>query len=290
MEQVNTSDNQTAVANSQLAMAGTQAHAAYQPPVQELVQAAPAGDYAGFWLRYFAQIVDSTVWALNFFVPLYLLSVFGTENIQTFIPAFLWFLLYTLFGAGLIRFFGHPWLISRLGAGFGKLVCGLQITTVAGSRLTVKNALFRESVAKIASNALLGYGYYAIFKHSQKQAWHDELAGTYVVKKHSGLFAGLMVLVLTLTVITGLLYKSYDNFRNAKTLQYDVMTLITQIQQDFSSQPTSGTDDADTSLDDIENINDMDTNIESGTQTNYPDYENMDIEELFKQLENYKTQ
>jgi hypothetical protein len=41
-----------------------------------------------------------------------------------------------------------------------------------------------------------GLGYYWMYKNPQKQAWHDSLAGTYVVKKHSGFFTGLMVLIL----------------------------------------------------------------------------------------------
>lgn len=238
--------------------------------------------YAGFWLRYFAQLIDICIWSLNFFVPLYLLSTFGTANIQTFIPSFLWFLLYALVAGGLIKFFAHPWLISKIGGGLGKLVCGLEITNTDGSRLTFKNALFREVIAKIASNALLGYGYYAIFKDPHKQAWHDSLAGTYVVKKHNGFFVGLMVLVLFLAIIAGLSYKSYDNFKNAKTLQYDVMTTVTQIQQDFtnyqeeSTKPKTPTDEIDT------------TYIES--MPDYKNYENMTPEELLKEIEKYKTQ
>ncbi len=205
--------------------------------IQQLVDSRQPA-YAGFWIRYFAQLVDILVWSLNFFIPLYLLSAFAASNVQAFIPGFLWFLLYSLFVAGFIKFFMHPWLISKLGCGLGKFICGLEITNIDGSRLTYKNALFREFIAKIASNALLGYGYYQIFKTPQKQSWHDELAGTYVIKKHNGVFAGLMILVVFLTINGGLIYKSFANYKNATTLQYDIMTVITQIQQDFSKPST----------------------------------------------------
>lgn len=195
-------------------------------------------NYAGFWIRWFAQGVDALIWSLNFFAPLYLLSVFGSAGLNTFILGFLWFLLYVLFVSGLIKFFLHPYLISKIGGGLGKLVCGLEIINQNGSRLTYKNALFREFIAKIASNALLGLGYYWIFKTPQKQGWHDSLAGTYVVKKHNGFFAGLMMLILFLAINGGLAYKSFDNFRNAKTLQYDLFTLTTQLQQDLSKEIT----------------------------------------------------
>lgn len=190
--------------------------------------------YAGFWIRWFAQAVDIVIWSLNFFVPLYLLSAFGSSSVETFIPSLLWFLLYVILCAGLLKFFVHPFLISKIGAGFGKLAYGLQIVRLDGSPLTYKNALFREFIAKIASNALLGLGYYWIYKNPQKQAWHDSLAGTYVVKKHNGFFAGLMVLILFLAINAGLAYKTFDNFRNNKTLQYDTATLVTQIQQDLN--------------------------------------------------------
>jgi len=190
--------------------------------------------YAGFWIRYFAQMIDIFIWSLNFFIPFYLLSTFGTSSVDVFLPGFLWFLLYVTLVAGLTRFFVHPWLISKTGCGLGKLVCGLEITNQNGSRLTYKNALFREYIAKIASNALLGLGYYWIFRTPQKQGWHDSMAGTYVVKKHNGFFTGLMVLIIVLTAIAGMSYKSYNSFKNAKTLQFDIATIVTQTQQDIT--------------------------------------------------------
>lgn len=196
-------------------------------------------NYAGFWIRWFAQAVDIVIWSLNFFMPLYLLSAFGSSNVETFIPSFLWFSLYVILSAGLLKFFIHPFLISKIGAGLGKLVCGLQIIRLDGSPLTYKNALFREFIAKIASNALLGLGYYWIFRTPQKQAWHDSLAGTYVVEKHHGFFAGFMVLILFLAIDAGLAYKTFDNYRNNITLQYDMVTLVTQIQQDLNRSDSS---------------------------------------------------
>ncbi|MBU0649831.1 RDD family protein [Patescibacteria group bacterium] len=189
-------------------------------------------NYAGFWLRWLAQGVDIFIWALNFFVALFLFSLFGTTDLKTFLPGLLWFLLYTIFTWPLIKFFVHPWLISKFGGGLGKLACGLEVINQNGSRLTYKNALFREYIAKIASNALLGLGYYWIFRNPQRQGWHDSLAGTYVLKKYQGILAGIMMLILLLTAIGVLSFKSYENFKNAQTLQFDIVTLITQIQQD----------------------------------------------------------
>ena len=258
-------------------------------------------DYAGFWLRYLAQMVDSAIWSLNFFAPLYLLSAFGTSNVEVFIPALLWFILYALFAGPLVKFIAHPWLISHTGAGLGKLVCGLEIINHTESRLTFKNALFREYIAKIASNGLLGLGYYWIFKTPQKQGWHDGLAGTYVVKKHNGALTGLMALIIMLAVIFGLGYKTFDNFRNAKTLQYDIVTLVTQIQQDFTetlAPKTPSTDlmnDYETEY--LNQLNKMNQNSDSEIQPDYDayydvykEYQNMSYDELLKELEKLSTQ
>lgn len=191
-------------------------------------------NYAGFWIRWFAQLVDTMIWSANFFLAFFVLSAFGTKNVEVFIPSLLWFLLYVVFVVGLIRLFLHALLISKLGRGFGKLACGLEITNQEGVRLTYKNALFREFIAKIASNALLGYGYYMILKNPQRQAWHDSLAGTYVLKKYNGFFTGLMILILFTILNGGLVYQSVMNFMKAETLKYDVVTLITQIQQEVA--------------------------------------------------------
>lgn len=258
-------------------------------------------NYAGFWIRYFAQMVDSAIWSLNFFVPLYLLSAFATFSLEKFVPGLLWFLLYALFVAPLVKLFVHPWLIANMGAGLGKLTCGLEIVNQNTSRLTFKNALFREYIAKIASNALLGLGYYWIFKTPQKQGWHDGLAGTYVLRKHNGFFAGLMSLILFLAIIGGLTYKSVQNFINAKTLQYDIATTVTQIQQDFAKDlapKTPSTDLMDRYEQEYLNqLKDINTDADSEIQPDYDayyeiykKYQDMPYEDLMKELEKLNTQ
>jgi uncharacterized RDD family membrane protein YckC len=195
--------------------------------------------YAGFWVRWFAQLVDTSVWAVSFFGALYILSATVGTSVETFIPGLLWFLLYVLLGAGLVKFLLHPYLIAQLGAGLGKLACGLHIVRLDGAQLTYKNALFREYIAKLASNALLGAGYYWIFRNQQRQGWHDSLAGTYVLKRYNGIGTGFLVLVLFLAINAGLAYKAFDTFRANTSLQYNLVTLVTQIQQDFTKAAPS---------------------------------------------------
>ena len=227
-------------------------------------------NYAGFWIRWFAQGLDILIWSTVFFLSLYLLSAFGSSGLSVFIPGFLWFLLSVIFISGPVKLLIQPLLINKFGGGLGKLACGLEITREDGSRLTYKNGLFREYVAKIASNALLGLGYYWIFKTPNKQGWHDSLSGTYVVKKHNGLLTGIMVLILFLAIEVGLVYKSIDNFKGSKTLQYDFATLITQIRQDLYNPMVMET-----------------PNSDNNTKN---DYENPGFNDLLKQMNKYNIQ
>lgn len=190
-------------------------------------------EYAGFWVRLFAQILDTLFWLLNFFVPLYILSEFGVWSLKVFVPSFLWFVLYMFFIGPLIKFFVHPWLVSEFGAGVGKILCGLEIVNYKNERLKLKDALFREYIAKSASNAFFGLGYFWIFRSPQRQGWHDGFSGTFVVKKRSGLLTGFLFLGVMLVLIFALCFKTISNFREAKTLGYDLITLINQTKQDL---------------------------------------------------------
>lgn len=198
-------------------------------------QAQPS--YANFWVRFLAQILDTLFWWLNFFVPLYILSEFGLLSLNLFVTALLWFILYAFFVGPLIIFFIYPFLVSRFGGGVGKMLFGLEIINHQGLKLNFKDALFREYVAKSASKALFGLGYIWIFKSPQRQAWHDGLAGTFVVRKHNSLLTGFLSLIVVVAIIFGLCYKTLSNFKNAKTLGYDIITFMRQSRQDLTEYP-----------------------------------------------------
>ena len=67
------------------------------------------------------------------------------------------------------------------GTTVGGIICQLRLVRVDGAPLRFADALVR-GLASIFSLAVLGLGGLWILKDPERQAWHDKIAGTYVVK------------------------------------------------------------------------------------------------------------
>jgi uncharacterized RDD family membrane protein YckC len=67
------------------------------------------------------------------------------------------------------------------GTTLGGIICQLRLVRTDGGRLGFPEALVR-GLTGIFSLAVLGLGFLWILKDPDKQAWHDRVAGTYVVK------------------------------------------------------------------------------------------------------------
>jgi uncharacterized RDD family membrane protein YckC len=63
----------------------------------------------------------------------------------------------------------------------GGIICQLRLVRVDGAPLTFADALVR-GLSSIFSLAVLGLGCLWILRDPERQAWHDRIAGTYVVK------------------------------------------------------------------------------------------------------------
>jgi len=66
------------------------------------------------------------------------------------------------------------------GTTFGGIVCQLRVVRLDGSPLRFVDALVR-GIASLFSIAVAGLGCLWILKDEERQAWHDKIAGTYVV-------------------------------------------------------------------------------------------------------------
>ncbi len=93
----------------------------------------PGPIYAGFWLRLGALLVD-----MVFLLPLILLVRWGQDHFRLFE-------LYWLAPNLLLNLFLHVYLVGRFGGSPGKLVLGIRITRVDGSRVGYARALLREA-------------------------------------------------------------------------------------------------------------------------------------------------
>ncbi len=146
-------------------------------------------EYAGFGIRLLAWLIDflvllflSFIIALisGFFIAFLLIyvSIISADSsivtsLSNFISGFIGFsvnlLYFTLFWSS--KFQGTP----------GKIVLGLKIVDANGNKISYSTALIRY-ISTFISSLLLGIGYLLIIFDGKKQALHDKLASTYVIK------------------------------------------------------------------------------------------------------------
>jgi uncharacterized RDD family membrane protein YckC len=67
------------------------------------------------------------------------------------------------------------------GTTVGGIICQLRVVRVDGTPVRFVDALVR-GLSAIFSIAVLGLGMFWILRDNESQAWHDRIAGTYVVK------------------------------------------------------------------------------------------------------------
>jgi uncharacterized RDD family membrane protein YckC len=166
----------------------------YAPPAQAPWQtsARPSIAYAGFWLRFVAFIIDAIVLG---FAGWIVITPFAASlgMRQTFIgfrpisPEELLPMLGGLLKITIIRTILH-WLYFALfessawQATLGKKALGLEVTDMEGRRISFGRATGRF-FAKIISALILWIGFIMAGFTEKKQALHDMIAGTLVIRK-----------------------------------------------------------------------------------------------------------
>lgn len=141
--------------------------------------------YGGFWVRVIAYLVDSViVFTLLFLIIAGAASLGDSAALVITIAVYLVPLLY--------------WVLlqsSARQATFGKQLLGMKVVTGDGEQLSLLRSLARE-IGKIASAIPLGIGFLLAAFTGRKQALHDMIASTTVVRESSGhVFLGLLVAI-----------------------------------------------------------------------------------------------
>jgi len=149
----------------------------------------PAGNqqtlrFAGFWIRFVANMIDVIILyiisSIVFFIVVsFLYAVLGevNEDTQSFAESL-----------GLILGIVIGWLYDALQESspkqgtLGKQAVGIAVTDMDGKRITFGKASGRH-LCKFLSTLILMIGYIMVAFTEKKQALHDILAGTLVVKK-----------------------------------------------------------------------------------------------------------
>lgn len=163
------------------------------PLAGEATPATPTTQYAGFWRRFVAYLIDNLILAvpnaiLSVIYGLQLLSLFDLSDggvdfdfgqIGALIASAIWlaalsFLLQLLYYA--------LFESSRLQATPGKMALGIVVTDLSGKRISFARALGRN-MGKIISSFILCIGYIMAGLTARKQALHDMMAECLVVMR-----------------------------------------------------------------------------------------------------------
>ncbi len=138
--------------------------------------------YGGFWRRFFALIIDSIILTIIFFLILFL--IIGPDNFLTELlkeeegpkvsfAQFIFIFIIWLYYVSLTVIYGGT---------IGKLILGLRVVDQNYQKISWGRAILREIIGKFISGLVFSLGYLWVIFDSKKQAWHDKIAGTYVVK------------------------------------------------------------------------------------------------------------
>jgi uncharacterized RDD family membrane protein YckC len=132
---------------------------------------------AGFWIRFVALVIDGLIVGIpGGIIVTLLVALVGKDATGVII------VLYGLFILAEIAYFVYFW--SRPdGQTLGMKVFNLRVVKTDGSPLTVGGAIVRY-VGYIVDSIIFGLpiGYLWAAFDKDKQAWHDKMAGTYVIK------------------------------------------------------------------------------------------------------------
>lgn len=154
-------------------------------------------NYAGFWLRFVAVIIDAIIVGVAqslIIVPI--LGVMGfnfATNLQNgdmteaetvgMIAGMMATMGTTMLISGIIGIIYYVLMeTSKYQGTIGKIALGLKVTDMNGDKLDISKSLIRN-LGKIISGIILYVGYMMAGFTEKKQALHDIIANTLVVKK-----------------------------------------------------------------------------------------------------------
>ena len=186
-------------------------------------------DYCGFWRRFAANFLDGIILGMAYKLVNAVLLAIASLTGTAYLGFSDWMLSAIIFWTYMIWFKGY-W-----GATPGYNVFGIRIISINGTQVSIKQITIRV-IASFFSAIPLGLGYIWIAVDANRQAWHDKIAGTYVIKTeakpvqtirlpHPGLVRTktltsliIICLLLFLSLIVGIVYmqKESDAYKLSK--------------------------------------------------------------------------
>ena len=184
------------------------------PPAYSTSEIAPAGTapiyptspaaialpspYAGFWLRVVAYLIDGIVLGVIFGILFLIgIAIVGAGSVETMVRgmhnggdaeppvAFILMFVFVGFLSLIASWIYHAYLESSPNQGtLGKMALGLIVTDSQGRRISFGHATGRFFAKIITSMIPLGIGYMMAGFTEKKQALHDMIAATLVLRKN----------------------------------------------------------------------------------------------------------
>lgn len=137
--------------------------------------------YAGFWIRFVAQLVDGIIFLLISVPLLYL--IYGDAYFSAEPSTQIFFGVADMLISVCLPLVATFWFWTRKGATPGKMLLGLKVLDAnTGNLLTAGQAVIRY-LGYIVSFVVLCLGYIWAGFDKKKQGWHDKLAKTVVVRE-----------------------------------------------------------------------------------------------------------
>lgn len=135
-------------------------------------------EYAGFWVRFAAVLIDFVVIAIVIYVPLTL--IYGSDY---WLGEQIFYGFWDLVFSYILPFVGTIWFWLRFFGTPGKMALRLRIVDArTGAKMSLGKAIGRY-FAYIVSAIPLFLGYIWVGIDQRKQGFHDKLAGTVVIRQ-----------------------------------------------------------------------------------------------------------
>ncbi len=133
-------------------------------------------EYAGFWIRVGAGLIDLAILLIVIYFIYFILNLWMASNLHLRVIAPALGIVFVCLTVAYVLFF---W--AWRGATPGKMIMGIKIIRTDSSPLTLDRAAIRFFSA-LLSGLILFIGFIMIAFDERKQGLHDKIADTYVVK------------------------------------------------------------------------------------------------------------
>jgi len=143
-----------------------------------------AAKYAGFWIRFLAAFLDGIVIsaAMSMVMAIFR-QPYGFFNFAGSSGNLMWGEGWQSYSMTLLQWLYQILMLKYYnGATLGKMALRLKVVKTEGE-LDWVTIILRETIGKFVSGIILGIGYLMVAWDPKKQALHDKIAGTYVIRE-----------------------------------------------------------------------------------------------------------